>query len=247
MDVALLARMGMDAMKSDEMLKGFQIMDQTRRVFTAMAPDDANHVKAALATDERKALIDQYEDRDQPETHTRGIILALPRGAASAVARHKAQRKFARRDREVASGRTLLAIADPADSFSGSESFTSSGADEGEDAEDLGAEFRSHARRHRPELYRALDDTVAGTLGFDLMCLDYILPTPNLDLAASIVVPDPAPEPKAPHEGSAEDGDERPEEDEDKPLYLLPANQHHPPEFLRNAAPQRFPANIAGT
>ena len=38
MDVALLARMGMDAMKSDEMLKGFQIMDQTRRVLAAMAP-----------------------------------------------------------------------------------------------------------------------------------------------------------------------------------------------------------------
>ncbi|KAH8045413.1 C2 domain-containing protein [Aureococcus anophagefferens] len=240
MDVALLARMGMDAMKSDEMLKGFQIMDQTRR-----APGDANHVKAALAEDERKALIDQYEDRDAPEQHTRGVararvgsarlwpnvpstqVLALPRGAASAVARHKAMRKYGRRDRELPGGGRR---GDDDDSFSGSEAFTSSGGEEGDDANDLGGEHRSQARRNRPELYRALDETVAGTLGFDLMCLDYILPTPNLDLAASIDVPEPVPEKKA------RDGSESGSDIEDKPLYLLPENQHHPPEFDRRGA-----------
>ncbi|KAH8053812.1 C2 domain-containing protein [Aureococcus anophagefferens] len=218
MDAALLARMGMDAMKSDEMLKGFQIMDQTRR-----APGDANHVKAALAEDERKALIDQYEDRDAPEQHTRGV-LALPRGAASAVARHKAMRKYGRRDRELPGGGRR---GDDDDSFSGSEAFTSSGGEEGDDANDLGGEHRSQARRNGPELYRALDETVAGTLGFDLMCLDYILPTPNLDLAASIDVPEPVPEKKA--RDGFESGSDIEDVPEDKPLYLLPENQHHPP------------------
>ena len=77
------------------------------------------------------------------------------------------------------------------------------------------------------------------------MCLDYILPTPNLDLAASIDVPEPVPEKKA-RDGS-ESGSDIEEVPEDKPLYLLPENQHHPPEFLTGAAPQRFPVHIAGT
>ena len=169
-------------------------------------------------------------------------MLALPRGAASAVARHKAMRKYGRRDRELPGGGRR---GDDDDSFSGSEAFTSSGGEEGDDANDLGGEHRSQARRNRPELYRALDETVAGTLGFDLMCLDYILPTPNLDLAASIDVPEPVPEKKA-RDGS-ESGSDIEDVPEDKPLYLLPENQHHPPEFLTGAAPQRFPVHIAGT
>ena len=245
MDVAVLARMGIDALHSDDVLKGFAIMDTTRRVFTAMDPTDANAVKAALAPDERMALIDAYEDRDAPEQHARGAILALPRGAA-AVARHKAQRKYGRRDREVvvADAATSAQGQDGNDSFSGSESFTSSGADECDEAQDLGGEFGAHARRHRPDLYRNLDQTVEGTLAFDLMCLDYILPTPTMDFDVDIDVPPPQPEPK---KIELVDGVEMEVEEDDTPVYLLPEHQHQPPRFLQNAAPHRLPSNIAGT
>ena len=66
-----------------------------------------------------------------------------------------------------------------------------------------------------------------------------------VDLAASIDVPEPVPEKKA-RDGS-ESGSDIEDVPEDKPLYLLPENQHHPPEFLTGAAPQRFPVHIAGT
>ena len=280
MDVALLARMGTDAMRSDEMLKGFQIMDQTRRVLAAMAPGGVERRRGLVYSDvafrRRRATRTTSRPRSprtsarrsststrtatrrsstraasrEPASEARGLwpnvqstqVLALPRGAASAVARHKAMRKYGRRDRELPGGGRR---GDDDDSFSGSEAFTSSGGEEGDDANDLGGEHRSQARRNRPELYRALDETVAGTLGFDLMCLDYILPTPNLDLAASIDVPEPVPEKKA-RDGS-ESGSDIEDVPEDKPLYLLPENQHHPPEFLTGAAPQRFPVHIAGT
>ncbi|KAH8054643.1 C2 domain-containing protein [Aureococcus anophagefferens] len=182
------------------------------------APGGANHVKAALAEDERKALIDQYEDRDAPEQHTRGVARARVGSAvfgrtshrrrSSAArarprpSRHKAMRKYGRRDRELPGGGRR---GDDDDSFSGSEAFTSSGGEEGDEANDLGGEHRSQARRNRPELYRALDET------------------------------------------KARDGSESGSDIEDKPLYLLPENQHHPPEFLTGAAPQRFPVHIAGT
>ena len=71
------------------------------------------------------------------------------------------------------------------------------------------------------------------------------LPKPHRPQLASIDVPEPVPEKKA-RDGS-ESGSDIEDVPEDKPLYLLPENQHHPPEFLTGAAPQRFPVHIAGT
>ena len=54
----------------------------------------------------RPAVPDSFDQYEKHEVHDaerdRKIVFALPSGAAAAVARHRAQRKFGHRDRELA-------------------------------------------------------------------------------------------------------------------------------------------------